>query len=106
MPVQSQLSSVNAIEFADVNSDGKPDLITGGNNFNFPPQFGRLDASFGDVYLNKGNNIFQWVDPAFSGIKLNGEIKDIKPVNGKTAGRFIITQNEKAPVLYQLNKTF
>ena len=49
-----QLSSVNAIEITDVNNDNKADLITGGNLFTFPPQFGRLDASYGHVLLMNG----------------------------------------------------
>ena len=104
LPVRLQLSSVNALQVTDVNNDGKPDIIAGGNNFNFPPQFGRLDASFGDVLINKGNNVFDWMNPSASGIKLPGEIKDIKQIKGKDHRYFIITQNDKVPVLYQQTK--
>ena len=44
-----QLSSVNAMYTTDVNGDGYADLIAGGNESWFPPQFGRLDASYGDI---------------------------------------------------------
>ncbi len=40
LPQQVQLSSVNAIELADINKDNRQDLILGGNMFAFPPQFG------------------------------------------------------------------
>ena len=101
LPVRLQLSSVNAIQLSDINNDGRPDIIAGGNNFNYPPQFGRLDASFGDVLMNKGNNNFNWISPFASGINLPGQIKDIKQVKGKDRNYFIITQNDKAPVLYK-----
>ena len=104
LPVRLQLSSVNALVVSDVNNDGKPDVIAGGNNFNLPPQFGRLDASFGDVLINKGNSVFEWMSPALSGIKLSGQIKDIKQLQGKDGRYFIVTQNDKAPLLYKQTK--
>ncbi|RYE39575.1 MAG: hypothetical protein EOP21_10510, partial [Hyphomicrobiales bacterium] len=39
MPVKVQLSSVNAILLTDLNGDSHPDIITGGNQFGFLPQF-------------------------------------------------------------------
>ena len=57
LPTMVQLSSVNAIRSADLNGDGFPDLILGGNEFGFLPQFGRLDGSFGDVLINDGKAI-------------------------------------------------
>jgi hypothetical protein len=57
-----QLSSVNAIACTDINGDGFPDLILGGNEFGFLPQFGRLDASFGDILLGDGKGNFTCLD--------------------------------------------
>ncbi len=104
LPVRVQLSSLNAVLITDINNDGRPDIICGGNNFNFPPQFGRLDASYGDILINKGNNIFEWRSPLVSGINLPGEIKDIKQIKGKDQRYIIVTQNDKVPVLYQQTK--
>ncbi|CAA9537571.1 MAG: hypothetical protein AVDCRST_MAG96-4039, partial [uncultured Segetibacter sp.] len=53
LPHQVQLSCVNAIKCSDINNDGKPDLILGGNEFGFLPQFSRLDASYGHILINK-----------------------------------------------------
>jgi hypothetical protein len=104
LPTRLQLSSVNAVYATDINNDNKPDLILGGNNFNFPPQFGRLDASYGDVLLNKGNFKFDWIEPARSGINITGEVRDIKQIRGKDKRYILITQNDQVPVLYQLKK--
>jgi hypothetical protein len=79
LPVMTQLSSINAIEAIDLNHDNKPDLVMGGNLFGFPPQFGRLDASYGQVLMNKGHGQFDWVESRRSGLSLRGEIKDIRP---------------------------
>jgi hypothetical protein len=104
LPTRVQLSSINAICPADINGDGKPDLLTGGNLFSFPPQFGRLDASYGDVLINNGNGDFSPLQNALSGINIRDEVKDIKEVNVKGESRFLFTQNNGNPVLYRTNK--
>jgi hypothetical protein len=102
LPTQLQLSSVNAMQVIDINKDKRLDLVLGGNNFNFPPQFGRLDASYGDVLVNKGNLKFEWIEPARSGINLTGEIRDIKQISGKGKHYILIVQNDQVPVLYHV----
>ncbi len=104
LPVRTQLSSMNAICPTDINDDGKVDLMTGGNLFTFPPQFGRLDASYGDMLLNKGNGEFEWIGNKRTGIRLKGEVKDIKPLKVKGGSYFLVTQNNSYPVLYRQNK--
>ena len=59
LPAMVQLSSVNAIRLLDVNNDHFPDLVMGGNEFGFMPQFARLDGSFGDV-LKRRKRKFQF----------------------------------------------
>jgi hypothetical protein len=102
LPVMAQLSSINAIISMDVNLDSKPDLVMGGNNFEFPPQFGRLDASFGIVLLNQGEGKFEWVNGARSGVVIPGEIRDIKEITGKDKRYVLVAQNDQVPVLYEI----
>ena len=104
LPTRVQLSSVNAVYSGDLNGDGKVDLITGGNKFELPPQFGRLDASFGDVLINEGGGKFAWMEPARSGLKLDGEIKDIKEIDAHDKRYILIVQNDQYPALYELKK--
>ncbi|MEO5582531.1 MAG: VCBS repeat-containing protein, partial [Saprospiraceae bacterium] len=104
LPSRVQLSSVNAIECIDINKDNKPDLIMGGNMFGFPPQFGRLDASYGHVLINHGNGKFEWVEPKMSGLKLSGEIKDIKEITGRDSRYILVVQNDQFPALYEVKK--
>jgi enediyne biosynthesis protein E4 len=102
LPPVIQLSSANAITVADINHDNRPDLVIGGNNFNFPPQFGRLDASFGDVLLNRGGGKFETMNAQESGLDLRGEVRDIKLIKGKRKKYIIIAINDQIPALYQL----
>jgi enediyne biosynthesis protein E4 len=102
LPAMVQLSSVNVIETADINHDGKPDLVLGGNLFVFPPQFGRLDASYGHVLLNKGKGAFQWIEPKQSGLSLTGSVKDIRIIRSREKLYILVTQNDDLPVLYRI----
>ena len=102
LPPMAQLSSTNAICIADVNNDNRLDLIIGGNKFEFPPQFGRLDASYGDVLINTGSGKFTRVAAGVTGLNLTGEVRDIKEIKGKNKRYILVTLNDRFPVLYQL----
>ena len=102
-PAMAQLSSTNAIAITDINNDNHADIIIGGNKFGFPPQFGRLDASYGDVLLNLGDGKFERVKPQVSGLDLRGEVRDIKVINGSNKRYLLVAINDELPRLYQLN---
>jgi len=102
LPARAQLSSMNAICVTDLNGDGNLDLITAGNLFTFPPQFGRLDASYGDVFINNRKGEFRWMPDLTSGLGLKGEVKDIRELQGRGSRYFLITQNNESPILYRL----
>ena len=105
LPLMVQLSSVNAITATDLNNDKTIDLIMGGNLFEFPPQFGRLDGSYGHVLMNDGKGNFSWIESKKSGLSLRGSIKDIKEIKTATGKRnILVLQNSQQPVLYQVRK--
>ena len=104
LPVRAQLSSVNAIVCTDVNHDGKIDLVIGGNLSGFLPQFAKLDASYGDVYINDGKGNFTWIDQIQSGLLEKGEIKDIQEIPSKNGNYILFLPNNNFPSLYQFKK--
>ena len=106
MPPKIQLSSVNAIAFSDVNGDGIADIVLGGNQFGFLPQFERLDASFGDVLLSDGKGHFTVMDNRRSGLHLTGEIRDICQLQVMNNLCLLFLQNNDKPVLYKQNATY
>ncbi|MDI9365202.1 MAG: VCBS repeat-containing protein [Flavobacterium sp.] len=101
LPMQVQLSSVNAILPIDVNNDGMIDLVMGGNRFDFLPQFSRIDASYGHVLLNKGKGNFEWVNNTKTGISINGQMRDIQAINTKKGKQILVLQNNETPLLYK-----
>jgi len=103
LPVMAQISSVNAIACTDINKDGKTDLILGGNEDNFFPQFGRLDASFGSVLINDGKGNFNYVDYTKSGLSIKGEVKDIKEIKSAQKDFLLFLRNNDFPGLYTIH---
>ncbi len=104
LPVMVQMSSIKAVVGADVNDDGYVDLIVGGNEFNFQPQLGRLDACQGDVLINDGKGNFTLLDDGQAGLKLNGMVRGIAALPLKEGNAFLFLQNDAFPALYHLLK--
>ncbi len=102
LPLDIQLSAMNASLICDVNKDNKPDIIMGGNNYNCPPQFGRMDASRGELLINKGNMQFETVKFPQSGLNISGVIKDIKPLKIRGNDYILIAVNNDKPRLLRL----
>lgn len=102
LPLYTQFSSVNAIKVADINNDGLPDAILGGNKFELLPQFCRLDASYGNVIINKGKRNFELMPASKSGLGISGEIRDIQEVKIKNQKSFLFLQNNDFPLLYNI----
>ena len=89
----------------DFNNDGNLDLIMGGNNFEFKPQFSRLDASYGNVLLGDGNLGFEWQEYDTAGFFVRDEIKHLRSFSDKNGATFMIAAiNENKPKIYALDE--
>ena len=104
LPPRVQLSCICGISCSDVNNDGFMDLIIGGNNFEFKPQYSRLDANYGNVLLGNKELDYQWEDYAKSGFFIREEIKHIKQFKDRNGHTFVIAAlNDAQPKIYKLN---
>ena len=103
LPPEVQRSCVCGISCTDINEDGHLDIVLGGNNFEFKPQYSQLDASQGSVLLGDGSLNFEWQDYNTSGLSIRDEIKHITTFKDK-AGKefFIIAINDQKPRVYDV----
>ena len=104
LPVKAQLSCINAVQPVDVNGDGFIDLVTGGNQFGFLPQFEKLDGSFGDVLINDGKGNFVCEESRKTGLNLRGELRDIALIKNSNGTYLLFLQNNEFPLYYKLNR--
>lgn len=81
LPLGAQGSPVFAITTADLNADGRPDLILAGNQSTWRIRIGRMDASYGTVLLNQGKLNFISLPNRQSGLWLSGDVRDLLMLN-------------------------
>lgn len=101
LPKEVQFSCVCAIWCGDLNGDGKPDLLLGGNDAGFMPQFSKLDASFGHTLLNRGNGQFDRVENRLSGFSVRGDIKQILPIKKGRENWLTVLINGQKPKVFK-----
>ncbi|WP_394750354.1 VCBS repeat-containing protein [Spongiimicrobium salis] len=101
LPKEAQFSCICDIACTDIDNDGQMDILFGGNNFEFKPQYGRLDASYGGLLLGNKDEAFQWQPYDISGFYMKGEIKHILPFSDK-AGQlfFMVGRNNASPKVF------
>ncbi|HMJ67906.1 MAG TPA: VCBS repeat-containing protein [Cyclobacteriaceae bacterium] len=88
LPVEAQLSTVNAFVIRDMNGDGRKDIILGGNKFDVEVETTPADASPGLYLENQGGLNFKPVPASKSGFFIPFNVKDIQAVN--VSGRTLI----------------
>jgi len=102
LPNRVQLSCVCGITCTDVNKDGNIDLVMGGNNYEFKPQYSRLDANFGSVLLGDGQMGFEWQDYSESGFFVRDEVKHLETFKDKDGVQYLFTAiNDNKPKVFK-----
>jgi hypothetical protein len=100
--METQFSTTMAAMADDFNGDGNPDLLLGGNLYNVKPEVGRYDASYGDFLEGDGQGGFKVVPPSQSGIRLDGEIRDIRSVQTPAGRLLVVARNNDSLQLFRL----
>lgn len=95
LPEDTQYSCINAITSADINHDGLPDFVLGGNSSQMIPQFGTLDACRGQLLINDHGTLRS---EKWSGLNLRGEVREIRRLS---ENQILVLFNNAKPKLYQ-----
>src|SRR5690606_3326240 len=89
LPIQAQFSPIHALLVKDINGDGNPDILTGGNSEVARVSTGPSTANYGMVFLGDGHGDFTLSDPVRSAITLRGYIRCINELQTH-AGRLLV----------------
>ncbi|MFT6867335.1 MAG: hypothetical protein ACJA08_002177 [Cyclobacteriaceae bacterium] len=101
MPSELQLAPIYAISVFDINSDGFPDLLLGGNQYLVKPQFGRYDALTLTIWFGSANMLAK-PKTEISGIF--GQIRDIKTINSGDKKLVLLGMNNESIGVYEIEK--
>lgn len=102
LPDEIQFSSVNDIISVDLNGDYKNDLLLGGNDSGFMPQYSKLDASFGHILINNGNGGFEKVANKTAGFSIKGDLRNLLEVELANKKHVIALVNDQKPRMFEL----
>ena len=94
------MNSVNTGLVNDFNQDGNLDVLLAGGEDNLKPQFGKLDAGYGELLLGDGKGGFDWKSYTQSGLKLRGTVRSSSHLTLNEKDAVIFGLNNKKAVLY------
>lgn len=97
LPSIAQAAPVYAIAALDADRDGRTDLLLAGNRERTRANWGRWDANYGQLFLNRGKTGFEYAPPYRSGISIRGDVRGIA-VMGK---RVLFVRNNGTVVGYE-----
>lgn len=89
LPKEAQYSPIYALDVDDIDEDGIPDLLLGGNQYLVKPQFGRYDGLKGLILFGSKSG---FSSNKLEFLNIDGQIRHIKKttINGKEKYLFVI----------------
>ncbi|TLP72739.1 VCBS repeat-containing protein [Maribacter sp. ACAM166] len=104
LPLKAQYSPIYAIKSKDMNGDGFKDILLGGNLWEVKPEIGKYDASYGLCLLNDGKGSFKEIPNNEIGLRINGQVRDIKEMHIKGEDYFLVAKNNEDVQFIRIEK--
>lgn len=103
LPQEAQWSPAFGIGVADLDGDGREDLVLGQNSSDLPARDHRLDAGTGLVLRGIGEGRFEALSPVESGVTVHGDQRGVAVCDFDHDGRmdFAMAQNAGPTRLFQ-----
>lgn len=102
LPRMAQAFPIYSILPMDLNHDGNPDLILGGNQSQTRIRIGKIDAGLGLVLTGDGKGNFKPMTPSESGLGIKGDIKSMLNLKSLDSNLLIFGINQQKPEVYQI----
>jgi len=93
LPKQAQFSNINKILVQDFNNDQNLDALIAGNLYNAEVETPRNDSSFGLLLLGDGKGNFTAQSMADTGLMIQGEVRDLKPISVNDETYLLVGKN-------------
>ena len=105
LPDEAQLAPIYGMLAADVDGDGKTDLLVAGNFDGFKPEIGRMSSSAGLMLRGDGSGAFTPVRGPESGFRVPGQSRDIQRVRTADGELIIVARNNDTPLVFRTTRS-
>ena len=102
LPSEAQFAPLFGLCCADVNGDGHLDVVAGGNFLGSKPEFGHMDADYGTVLLGDGKGGFSPRRSRESGLRIDGEVRDIQALMVGGEKVFVVSRNNDGLLFFKI----
>ncbi|WP_414460850.1 VCBS repeat-containing protein [Flagellimonas lutimaris] len=103
LPAEAQLSRIFGLRVEDFDRDGKLDILAGGNFYWSKPEVGINDGSRGVLLKGHGDGSFENMSMNRSGLQIDGEIREIKPLQVGSAELLIVSRLNDSVIVLKKN---
>jgi len=101
LPLEAQIAPIYGIVAADIDGDGKQDLLMAGNFDGVQPQIGRMSAGYGLYLHGDGKGHFTPVRALDSGFFVPGQARDIQRVRTRSGNIYVVSRNNDRPLIFR-----
>ena len=104
LPPEAQIAPIYGIVAADIEGNGKQDLLMAGNFDGVKPEIGRMSAGYGVYLRGDGKGHFTPVRALESGFFVPGQTRDIQRVRTRAGSIYIVSRNNDRPLIFRADR--